>query len=265
MVQRGRGFSFGKCKKNIDFFEKFERKVELKLKLNVCYLETVEYEDALHLQERLHKLRVENRLDDTLLLLQHPPVITIGRRGKWENILVSKEKLLQMGVKVFEVTRGGDVTYHGPGQIVGYPIFDLGAIGKDIKRFVWLLEEVFINLLKDEYGIEAYRDEKQYTGVWVGEEKIVAIGIAVRKWITMHGFAFNVNTNLEHFSWIIPCGLKDRGVTSLERLLGHKVEFDDVVYKVAKYFGKVFGAHLRFISKEDLEEIIKIKVEDSER
>lgn len=263
MVQRSRGFSLGKCKKDIDFFEKFERKVEMKL--NVCYLEMVEYEDALHLQERLHKLRVANELEDTLLLLQHPPVITIGRRGKWENILISKEKLLQMGVKVFEVTRGGDVTYHGPGQIVGYPIFDLGTVGKDIKRFVWLLEEVFINLLKDEYGIEAYRDEKQYTGVWVGGEKIVAIGIAVKKWITMHGFAFNVNTNLEHFSWIIPCGLKDRGVTSLEKLLGHKVEFDDVVYKVAKYFGKVFGAKFRFISKEDLEEIIKIKVEDSER
>lgn len=235
------------------------------MKLNVCYLEMVEYEDALHLQERLHELRVENRLGDTLLLLQHPPVITIGRRGKWENILIPKEKLLQMGVKIFEVTRGGDVTYHGPGQVVGYPIFDLGTIGKDIKRFIWLLEEVFINLLKDEYGIEAYRDEKQYTGVWVGKEKIVAIGIEVKKWITMHGFAFNVNTNLEHFSWIIPCGLKDKGVTSLERLLGYQVELDDIVYKVAKYFGKVFGAHIRFISKEDLEEIIKIKIEDSER
>lgn len=235
------------------------------MNLNVCYLGMVKYEDALHLQERLHKLRVENRLEDTLLLLQHPPVITIGRRGKWENILIPKEKLLQMGVKVFEVTRGGDVTYHGPGQIVGYPIFDLGIIGKDIKRFVWLLEEVFINLLKNEYGIEASREENQYTGVWVGKEKIVAIGIAVRKWITMHGFAFNVNTNLDHFSWIIPCGLKDRGVTSLEKLLGQKVDFEDVVCNVAKYFGKIFGANLKFVSKEDLEEITKIKVEDSER
>jgi len=218
----------------------------------------VEYQEALFIQERIWALRVEKKIGDTLLLLEHPPVITIGRRGSKKNILVSDEFLKKMDVKVFEVSRGGDVTYHGPGQLVGYPIFDLALTDRDIKKFVYLLEEVFIRLLKDQFGKEAHRDENKYTGVWVGNDKIVAIGIAVKKWVTMHGFAFNVNTNLEHFSWIVPCGLKDRGVTSLERLIGSTIRFEDVVDKVQTYFGKVFGKSLNILGKEKLFDLLKI-------
>ncbi|ACM59815.1 lipoyl(octanoyl) transferase [Caldicellulosiruptor bescii] len=226
--------------------------------INVCYLGEVEYQEALFIQERIWALRVEKKIGDTLLLLEHPPVITIGRRGSKKNILVSDEFLKKMDVKVFEVSRGGDVTYHGPGQLVGYPIFDLALTDRDIKKFVYLLEEVFIRLLKDQFGKEAHRDENKYTGVWVGNDKIVAIGIAVKKWVTMHGFAFNVNTNLEHFSWIVPCGLKDRGVTSLERLIGSTIRFEDVVDKVQTYFGKVFGKSLNILGKEKLFDLLKI-------
>jgi len=230
--------------------------------INVCYLEKVEYQEALSIQESIWSLRVEKKIGDTLLLLEHPHVITIGRRGSRKNILVSQEFLEKMGVKVFEVSRGGDVTYHGPGQLVGYPIFDLALTDRDIKKFVYLLEEVFIRLLKDQFGKEAHRDENKYTGVWVGNDKIVAIGIAVKKWVTMHGFAFNVNTNLEHFSWIVPCGLKDRGVTSLERLIGSTIRFEDVVDKVQTYFGKVFGKSLNILDKEELFDLLKIQTQE---
>ncbi|WAM35628.1 lipoyl(octanoyl) transferase LipB [Caldicellulosiruptor acetigenus] len=230
--------------------------------INVCYLGEVEYQEALIIQESIWSLRVEKKIGDTLLLLEHPPVITIGRRGSKKNILVSEEFLEKLGVKVFEVSRGGDVTYHGPGQLVGYPIFDLALTDRDIKKFVYLLEEVFIRLLKDQFGIEAQRDEDKYTGVWVENSKIVAIGIAVKKWVTMHGFAFNVNTNLEHFSWIVPCGLKDRGVTSLERLIEKTIPFEDVVDKVQSYFGKVFGKSLDILGKEELLDLLKIQTQE---
>lgn len=230
--------------------------------INVCYLGEVEYQEALIIQESIWSLRVEKKIGDTLLLLEHPPVITIGRRGSKKNILVSDEFLEKLGVKVFEVSRGGDVTYHGPGQLVGYPIFDLALTDRDIKKFVYLLEEVFIRLLKDQFGIEARRDEDKYTGVWVENSKMVAIGIAVKKWVTMHGFAFNVNTNLEHFSWIVPCGLKDRGVTSLERLIGKTIPFEDVVDKVQTYFGKVFGKSLDILGKEELLDLLKIQMQE---
>ncbi len=230
--------------------------------INVCYLGEVEYQEALSIQESIWKLRVEKKIGDTLLLLEHPPVITIGRRGSKKNILVSEEFLEKIGVKVFEVSRGGDVTYHGPGQLVGYPIFDLALTDRDIKKFVYLLEEVFIRLLKDQFEIEARRDEDKYTGVWVENSKMVAISIAVKKWVTMHGFAFNVNTNLEHFSWIVPCGLKDRGVTSLERLIGKTIPFEDVVDKVQTYFGKVFGKSLDILGKEELLDLLKIQTQE---
>lgn len=230
--------------------------------INVCYLGEVEYQEALSIQESIWKLKVEKKIGDTLLLLEHPPVITIGRRGSKKNILVSEEFLEKIGVKVFEVSRGGDVTYHGPGQLVGYPIFDLALTDRDIKKFVYLLEEVFIRLLKDQFEIEARRDEDKYTGVWVENSKMVAIGIAVKKWVTMHGFAFNVNTNLEHFSWIVPCGLKDRGVTSLERLIEKTIPFEDVVDKVQSYFGKVFGKSLDILGKEELLDLLKIQTQE---
>lgn len=222
------------------------------MKLKVAVLGCMDYEEALKLQERLLELRSRSEFQNTLLLLEHPPVLTLGRRGVASNILASSGELERYGAKIYEVSRGGDVTYHGPGQIVGYSIVSLDDFGRDIKDFVWKLEEVFIQILEKEYGIKARRDEKKYTGVWVGDEKITAIGIAVKRWITMHGFAFNVNTQLEHFRWIVPCGLPDRGVTSLEKITGGLIDMQKAYRQVAAYFCEVFGLELEFIGREAL-------------
>lgn len=222
------------------------------MKLNVVYLGRIDYAEALKIQEKLFDLRLQNRVEDVLLILEHPPVLTLGRRGCASNILASKETLEESGVSVYEVSRGGDVTYHGLGQIVGYPILDLNNYGKDIKDFVGKVEEVFIRLLGVEYGISAWRDEKKYTGVWVENEKITAIGIAVKHWITMHGFAFNVNTQLEHFNWIVPCGITDKGVTSLQKLVGRELDFKLLCAKVAEYFCEVFELEMKVVTREEL-------------
>lgn len=222
------------------------------MKLNVVDLGRMDYGQALALQESILARRIRGEVPDTLLLVEHPPVLTVGRRGSSSNILVSTDMLKTMGVEVYDISRGGDVTYHGPGQLVGYPIMDLGNMGKDIKDFVWKVEEVFIRLLKQEYGIHAERDEKKYTGVWVGKDKITAIGIAVKKWVTMHGFAFNVNTDLSHFNWIVPCGITDKGVTSLEKILGQAVDFQRLSQKVAEAFCQVFHREAVIVPKEDL-------------
>jgi lipoyl(octanoyl) transferase len=214
------------------------------MKLLVFRPGRVDYAAALAMQERLLEARQRNAVPDVLLLVEHPSVLTLGVRGDSANILVPEEELLAGGVAVHRVNRGGDVTYHGPGQIVGYPIVDLGNFGKDIKRYVWNVEEVFIRLLRERFGIRADREDKKYTGVWVGGEKITAIGIAVRRWVTMHGFAFNVSTELSHFKWINPCGITDRGVTSLEKLLGRRPDFQQTNDMVAEYFAEVFGMEI---------------------
>lgn len=218
------------------------------MQIKVAKLGRLEYGKALAMQEKLLALRQEGKIGDILLLVEHPPVLTVGRRGEYANILLPVEELKAAGVEVFDVNRGGDVTYHGPGQIVGYPIMDLNEYGRDIKDYVCKIEEVFIRLLKDDYGIIAHRDEKKYTGVWVGNNKITAIGIAVKRWVTMHGFAFNVNTDLEHFRWINPCGITDKGVTSLEKLLGHKEDFEKLNDRVINYFSQVFCIEMKEIS-----------------
>ncbi len=211
------------------------------MKLDVRRLGPMDYGKALLIQEDMLKKRQQGIVCDTLLLVEHPPVLTLGRRGREENILLPRDVLTQKGISVYEVGRGGDITYHGPGQVVGYPIMDLKDRGRDIKKFVWDIEKVFIRLLKEEYKIDAHREEKTYTGVWVGKEKITAIGIAVKKWVTMHGFAFNVSTNLDHFKWITPCGLTDRNVTSLEKLTGREMDFDLLNRQVRDYFVEVFS------------------------
>jgi lipoyl(octanoyl) transferase len=216
----------------------------------------IEYADALKIQEKLMLLRQNGRVGDMLLLLEHPPVLTIGRRGSSANIRISPEELESAGVSVYEASRGGDVTYHGPGQIVGYPIMDLNGRGRDIKSFVWRIEEVFIRLLEAEFGIKAGRDEGKYTGVWVGNEKITAIGIAVKRWVTMHGFAFNVNTDLEHFKWIVPCGITDRGVTSLGKLLGRPLDMGAMNRKVASYFCGVFNMEPRPVGMDEIADLV---------
>jgi lipoyl(octanoyl) transferase len=210
------------------------------MELTVVRAGRVPYRDALDLQYRIHAARREGRVGDLLLLLEHPPVITIGAGGKRDNVLATAGELEAAVVEVVDITRGGDVTYHGPGQLVGYPILDLNGIGRDIHVFVHRIEEAFIGLLRDGFGIRA-RQLDAHTGVWVGDDKIVAIGIAVRHWVTMHGFAFNVNTNLEHFDWIVPCGIKDKGVTSVERLLGRPADFDAVTGMTAERFARAFG------------------------
>jgi len=178
--------------------------------LTLVDLGIMDYMEAYDLQKQLLSLRQEDRIGDVLLLLEHPPVLTIGRSGSRDNIIIAEEDLTARGANIYNVNRGGDITYHGPGQIVGYPIIKLDSLGRDIRTFVFNLEQVFINLLEEEYGILSGRD-KGHTGVWVGDEKITAIGLAVKRWVTMHGFAFNVTTDLGHFDWIVPCGIRQGG------------------------------------------------------
>jgi lipoyl(octanoyl) transferase len=211
--------------------------------IDVRRLGLVPYPEALDLQRSLVDERRAGRIHDTLLLLQHPPVLTLGVRGDGgrAHILASGEALSARGISVHETGRGGDVTYHGPGQIVGYPIVDLKPDRCDVHRYVRDLEEVLIRTARD-YGIAAER-VSGLTGVWVGAEKLAAIGVRIARWITSHGFAFNVSTDLDDFQLIVPCGIADRGVTSLERLLGRTVELADVEDRIAGHFCKVFSAH----------------------
>ena len=208
----------------------------------LCHVEqlgTVDYAEGLRLQAERIGQRKAGELPDTLLLLEHPHVYTLGRNAKRENLLISEERLAQLGAQLFETDRGGDITYHGPGQLVGYPIFDLTQHRRDIAWFMRSLEEVFIGVAHD-FGIEAGR-LAGVPGVWVGNDKLVAMGVHISRWITSHGFAFNVNTDLGYFAWIVPCGLRDKGVTSLAKLLGQKMEMDRVADCVIEQFGEVFG------------------------
>lgn len=207
----------------------------------VCIVEQlglVGYRDALRIQQGKVSERKAGTIPDTLLLLEHPHVYTLGRNARREHLLVSSSRLAEMGAELFETDRGGDITYHGPGQLVGYPIFDLTRHRRDLGWYMRSLEEVFIGVARD-FGLEAGRVAGA-AGVWTGNDKLVAMGIHVSRWVTSHGFAFNVNTNLAYFDSIVPCGLHDRGVTSLEKLLGKRVEMDAVIDRVIEHFGTVF-------------------------
>src|SRR6476661_6052407 len=201
-------------------------------------LHLVTYENGMKLQQKLAEMRQRDEIPDQLLLLEHPPVITLGRGGDAANLLASSEALRREGVRFFETTRGGDITYHGPGQLVGYPIVHLGEGRRDIRRYVTAVEEVLIRTVA-EYGIEAARVEGR-RGIWVGNEKIAAIGVRIARWVTSHGFALNVSTNLNHFRLITPCGLHGTGVTSISKLAGRAVALDDVRAVVAAKFAEVF-------------------------
>lgn len=209
--------------------------------LDVRRLGRVPYGAALALQEALVADRRAGRVGDVLLLLEHPPVITLGVKARRTraHVLASDEVLAARGVEVFETGRGGDVTYHGPGQLVGYPILDLKPDRCDVHRYVRDLEEVLIRTAAA-FGVQAGR-VPGLTGVWVGDEKLAAIGVRISRWITSHGFAFNVSTDLDCFTLIVPCGIRDRGVTSLERLCGRAVPMADVEAAVAGAFCEVFG------------------------
>ena len=211
-------------------------------RLTVHDLGQMAYGEALAIQRRLLQLRQADQIGDTLLIVEHPPVLTLGTRGDTANIYLSREELAARGVEVFEVERGGDVTYHGPGQIVGYPIVRLTEFPGGVRGYISALAGACIDVLAISYGLTAEQRFDKYSGVWIGENKIVAIGVAVKQAVTLHGFAFNVNTDLSHFEWINPCGLS-KGVTSVAKELGHPVDFDrtkqQVIERLATRFGKM--------------------------
>jgi lipoyl(octanoyl) transferase len=209
--------------------------------LAVRRLGRIEYADGVALQKDLVEARRAGTIPDTLLLLEHPPVITLGvkTRGGTPHVLADAATLAAHGIVVHESGRGGDVTYHGPGQLVGYPILDLNPDRRDVHRYVRDLEEVLIRAAAT-YGIVADR-VAGLSGAWVGEEKLAAIGVRISRWITSHGFALNVTTDLSHFGLIVPCGIGDRGVTSLSKLLGRAVEMAEVEGRVVAAFAEVFG------------------------
>ena len=209
--------------------------------LEVRRLGVISYADGLDLQKELVEQRKRDEIPDQLLLLEHPPVITLGvkSRNDRSHVIASDETLEAEGVEVFETGRGGDVTYHGPGQLVGYPILDLKPDRCDVHRYVRDLEEVMIRAAAS-YGVEASRIPG-LTGAWVGNEKLAAIGVRIARWVTSHGFAFNVSTTLQHFGFIVPCGIADKGVTSLERRLGRHVPMAEVSDSMEAAFRDVFS------------------------
>ncbi len=209
--------------------------------LDVRQLGLMPYGDALALQRALVEDRRAGRIGDTLLLVEHPHVLTLGVRGDGGrgHILATADVLAAQGIEVHETGRGGDITYHGPGQLVGYPIIDLKPDRCDVHRYVRDLEEVLIRAVAD-FGIEAGR-VAGLTGVWVGRQKLAAIGVRIARWITSHGFALNVTTDLDYFKLIVPCGIEDRGVTSLTELAGRPIDREEVAGRIVEHFSKSFN------------------------
>jgi lipoyl(octanoyl) transferase len=212
--------------------------------LTVYRLGRVEYEDGLQLMKLFGEARRQGLCGDVLLLLEHPPVLTLGRAAVRANVIASDERLAEEGLGLFQTDRGGDVTYHGPGQLVGYPIFLLPEHRQDVRRYVRDVEQCMHRTLA-EYGLSSLTIPK-WPGVWLGPadspeaRKIAAIGVHLSRWLTTHGFALNVNTHLPHFQLIVPCGIREAGVTSLQRELGHAVPLAEVEEKVARHFADVF-------------------------
>jgi len=208
--------------------------------LEVRRLGVVRYRDALALQRALVEERRAGHVPDLLLLLQHPPVITFGVKGDGgrANVVAAASRLAELGIDISETGRGGDVTYHGLGQIVGYPILDLRPDRCDVHRYVRDVEEVMIRVCAD-YRVTARRLEG-LSGTWIGDDKIGAIGVRISRWITSHGFAFNVNTNLDHFDLIVPCGISNQGVTSLQRATGRRISIGEVEDSVIRHLCDVF-------------------------
>lgn len=203
----------------------------------------VDYDAAWKLQGKLMAARQEGEIDDVLLLLQHNHVYTMGRRASTSHLLVSEEEMREKGIALYYVDRGGDVTYHGPGQITGYPIVDLRKRGLDVHRYIRGLERAIIRALA-EFGV-AGRQDQEYTGVWVEDEKIAAIGVKVSRGVTMHGFALNVDPALEYFGGIVPCGIEGRGVTSVAKIVGSPVELVRVEDSILRAFQIEFGGSFR--------------------
>lgn len=209
-------------------------------KLQILLMNQKPYQQVYHLQKELLLQRIQGEISDTLILVEHPPVITIGRGGTRDHLLVSEEELQEEGIGVIHVDRGGDITFHGPGQLVGYPILDLRQHRQDLHWVLHSYEEVFLRFLSG-YGIQGERIPG-YTGVWVGNRKILAVGIGVRRWVTFHGFSFNVNPSLHYFRYIVPCGIRDGEVTSLRDLLGDETPGkEEVMERILNEFLSVFS------------------------
>src|SRR5712672_2037758 len=229
----------------------------------------VEYGAAWEMQRRIVAARKAGTVPDVLLLCEHPHVITLGRNGKLANLRASDHVLRQMGVTFVETDRGGDITSHGPGQVVGYPIVNLAEIRRDVAWYLRSLEEAMLRATA-EFGIATRRVDGR-TGVWVevpagpgGEEKLAAIGVHLSRWVTSHGFAYNVSTDLRYFDLIVPCGIADKRATSLEKLLGRGVATNEVSPKIAAHLGELFDLDLRMASRDDLDAMLRTREDRTE-
>lgn len=232
---------------------KFQNRFEM-TKIQKAYvidLNLIDYSSALDLQHHLLPKRIEEEVPDLLLILEHPHVITLGRRGDRSHLLVPLEVLKEMGVSLFQVERGGEVTYHGPGQLVVYPIFYLKDYGYRVTQYIHELEEVILWTLRD-FGIEGRRDSRN-RGVWVGEKKIASIGIAIKRWVSFHGFSLNYRTDLRYFEMIRPCGLEGVRITSMKEILGKEVQREELVKKIFYHFRQIFQ---REWERKTIEEIL---------
>src|SRR5437016_4963664 len=230
--------------------------------MNVFHIDLglTDFNEVWQLQRNILLYKQKNKCEDIIITNSHHHVYTLGKAGDKNHLLMNDEELKKNNISYYEIDRGGDLTYHGPGQLVAYPIFDLQNYFKDSHRFLRALEEVIILTLK-EYGINAGREE-EFTGVWVGEEKICAIGIKLSRWITMHGLALNVNNDLSYFDKIIPCGIFHKGVTSMKKLLGNEIDFQKLVQIVLNNFKIVLNIDkIEEIEPNKLEFIYKLKTE----
>jgi lipoate-protein ligase B len=221
----------------------------------VCNLGRTRYADTWNLQHKLLGFRQRGQIEDMLLYTEHHHVYTIGKGGDDNHLLASEAELIRDGTEVYHIDRGGDITYHGPGQVVGYPIIDLNQFSPDIHAYLRQLEEVLIGSLS-KFGIRGNREEGM-TGVWAGGEKIAAIGVKVSRWVTMHGFALNVNTDLQKFSRIIPCGIFHKGVTSMKQILGREIPLVEVEASITESFVSVFGSSPVDIKPNELLERVR--------
>jgi len=242
----------------------FTGKIEtLKKELIILNLGRTPYGLAWDLQKKIFSLRLTEKISDVLILTEHEHVYTIGKSGSDNHLLAAQKELLNGNVELYHIDRGGDITYHGPGQLVGYPILNLSDYYQDIHKYLRDLEEVIIRTLSA-YDIKAMRDP-EYTGVWVGDEKIAAIGIKVSRWITMHGFALNVSNDLRYFDRIIPCGIFHKGVTTMEKITGRNFSINDVAETISQNFLEVFGCTWNSkINEEYISYIKKISEEKIE-
>jgi len=209
-----------------------------------CRLGTVDYAAAHRLQKELQAKRIADQVPDTVLLLEHPPVLTIGRSAKEQHIIAQPEALEARGISVHEVGRGGDVTYHGPGQLVAYPIIDLKPDRRDVRKYMWSLEETMIRTCAD-FGLSATRI-KGLNGAWIEDRKVGAVGVRISRWVTMHGLALNANSDLSHFDLIVPCGIQDKAVTSISAERGRTIRVPDVAGPLARHFAELYDAEVEW-------------------